>query len=220
MLAEKAPSKSMGSNYDGNSSVSTEKMDPSVLLDRVIPYKVVNTFVQVESEEHVQQRRRRSSCPASLRGRTSLDNESEHPRVNLATFQRMRQAAEKLGRSTTWLRVVHSGYGHEPWAKAIHNKGLTVVFCRSQAEGAYILVPEGQTADDVTTFLIALNRQVRERTRFAGMNRANKARLHFKSALITIDADTVERPELVPARQPLPISECNGCTNADEQCPY
>jgi hypothetical protein len=117
--------------------------------------------------------------------------------ISATSLQDMRRVSISLGCATNWLRVVHSGYGQDAWQLALQEHGLTVLQAQSPAEGAYVRVPDDKSAEDMVIFLTEINRNVRRRTRFRDMNRANKSRLQFKCEpfLVTPDEDRI--PELV-----------------------
>lgn len=117
--------------------------------------------------------------------------------ISATSLQDMRRVSISMGRATSWLRVVHSGYGQDAWQAALQDHGLTVLQAQSPAEGAYVRVPEDKSAEDMVIFLTEINRNVRRRTRFRDMNRANKSRLQFKCEPFVVTPDVDQIPELV-----------------------
>merc|ERR1719387_2686399 len=117
--------------------------------------------------------------------------------ISATSLQDMRRVSISLGCATNWLRVVHSGYGQDAWQLALQEHGLTVLQAQSPAEGAYVRVPDDKSAEDMVLFLTEINRNVRRRTRFRDMNRANKSRLQFKCEPFLVAPELDQIPELV-----------------------
>jgi hypothetical protein len=117
--------------------------------------------------------------------------------ISATSLQDMRRVSISIGCATNWLRVVHSGYGQDAWQLALQEHGLTVLQAQSPAEGAYVRVPDDKSAEDMVIFLTEINRNVRRRTRFRDMNRANKSRLQFKCEPFLVTPDEDQIPELM-----------------------
>ena len=80
-----------------------------------------------------------------------------------------------------------------------------VVHGPSPAEGAYVLIPPSTTPEEVANTLLLMNLNVRRRTYFTGMNRANKSRVVFKSEPLTVSPTGRNMPVLVRTTR---FSEC------------
>merc|ERR1719375_988368 len=64
---------------------------------------------------------------------------STSTRISPLSAQEMRRVSRNLNCVTTWLRVVHSGYGQEAWRDELAREDLTIVHAKSCAEGTYVL---------------------------------------------------------------------------------
>jgi hypothetical protein len=139
-----------------------------------------------------------SNCDASSITSRDSSRKSLH-RISPSSLQDMRRVSKQLQCDTTWFRVVHSGYGQDAWRVAVQNYGLTVFRAHSPAEGIYVRIPEDTSPEDMVLVLTEINLNVRKKTRFKDMNRANKSRLHFKVEPFVVSAATDgEKPALVP----------------------
>jgi hypothetical protein len=132
---------------------------------------------------------------ASINSRDS-SKKSLH-RISPSSLQDMRRVSKQLQRDTTWFRVVHSGYGQDAWRVAVQTHGLTVIRAHSPAEGTYVRIPEDTSPEDMVLVLTEINLNVRKKTRFKDMNRANKSRLQFKVEPFVVSATESEKPVLV-----------------------
>jgi hypothetical protein len=119
--------------------------------------------------------------------------------VNRHAFDEMQRESMKLNRDTTWLRVVHCGYGQAAWRNQLKETRLTFVHGHFPAEGDYILVPAGRSAQAVVDMLVEVNIHVRKLVWFRAMKRANKSRLLFKWEPFTVPRIGHELPTLVEA---------------------
>merc|ERR1719313_2670479 len=103
-----------------------------------------------------------------------MDNISTLPSVQTVSqpsFDEMQRESRKLGRDTTWLRVVHRGYGQVAWRNELQNSNLTIVHGPFASEGDYVRIPEGQSAEDVVNILTESNLRVRKLVWFRAMKR-------------------------------------------------
>jgi hypothetical protein len=101
-------------------------------------------------------------------------------------FVEMQDKSRKLGRKTSWLRVVHRGYGQIAWRNELQNKKLTVVCGLLASEGDYVLIPDGLCAQNIVDMMTEINQMVRKIVWFKEMKRANKSRLLFKWAPFSV----------------------------------
>jgi hypothetical protein len=134
---------------------------------------------------------------SSMTSRESSSKKSIH-RISPSSLQDMRRVSKQLQCDTTWFRVVHSGYGQDAWRVAVQSHGLTVIRAHSPAEGTYVRIPEDTSPEDMVLCLTDINLNVRKKTRFKDMNRANKSRLQFKVEPFVVSvASDGEKPALV-----------------------
>ena len=82
----------------------------------------------------------------------------------------------KLNRDTTWLRVVHRGYGQVAWRNELWTTKLTFVHGHFAAEGDYFLVSEELSVKTIVDMLTKLNKEIRKLVWFSAIKRANKSR--------------------------------------------
>jgi hypothetical protein len=132
--------------------------------------------------------------------------------ISMEIFNEMLEYSKQLNKPTVWLRVVHSGYGQEPWRMALRNCGLRTVLAQSPAEGAYVNAPENCDASDVATYLTEINLLVRRVVRFKEMSRANKSRLQFKSEPIVVHPWDKELPKQYPTNRLRRQEKCDAET--------
>ena len=140
----------------------------------------------------------RRTIPSGASSGVSFHEGAGHGRVeeiSAMSLQDMRRVSQQLCCDTSWLRVVHSGYGQDVWKVELQKQGLTVLHSQSHAEGAYVRVPDERTPEDLVKTLIEINRSVRRR--FQDMPRANKSRVHFKFEPIIVSPNSDQVPGLV-----------------------
>jgi len=116
------------------------------------------------------------------------------------SFDDMQTESRKLGRTTTWLRVVHRGYGQVAWRNALENTNLTIVYGPFASEGDYVLIPDGLCAQDIVDMMIETNLVVRKLVWFKAMKRANKSRVLFKWAPFSVSPIGDEKPVLAETK--------------------
>lgn len=127
-----------------------------------------------------------SSKDPPKRGRAQSDPEL---RASKAAMAEMRAQTEKLqAKTTTWLRVVHCGYGNQYWVQALRGSSLTFVLGRTHPEGCYVHLAPGVRVEHVVEQLMGLNLLARRQTAGEVQKRTNKSRLQFKTK-VTIQAD-------------------------------
>jgi hypothetical protein len=113
----------------------------------------------------------------------------------------MRRVSAELKHNTTWIRVIHSGYGPERWRQGIRDQGFFLVGSLSAAEGTYVQIPPRCTVEEVIQVLTDINISVRRSTRYKEMNRSNKSRLQFKCEPFTVSLNSDEKPVLVRTKR-------------------
>jgi hypothetical protein len=120
--------------------------------------------------------------------------------VSQLTFEAMQRHGRKANCDTTWLRVVHRGYGQAAWREALRDVALTTIDGPFASEGDYVRIPDGKSAEDIVNILIEINLKVRKAVWFKGMKRANKSRVMFKWEPFTVSPYAVAKPTLVETK--------------------
>lgn len=120
--------------------------------------------------------------------------------VSRQSFEEMQRESRKLNRNTTWLRVVHRGYGQVAWRTALQELKLTSIIGPFASEGDYVRIPEGVSAESIVNTLTDCNLTVRKLVWFKGMKRANKSRVLFKWEPFTVSPYGVAKPILVETK--------------------
>jgi hypothetical protein len=126
---------------------------------------------------------------------TDVDSESSY-QPSQRSFEDMQKESRKLNRDTTWLRVVHRGYGQLAWRNELQDMNLTFVHGSFASEGEYVLIPDGLCAQSIVEILAETNMKVRKIVWFRGMKRANKSRVLFKWAPFSVSPSGDEKPTL------------------------
>jgi hypothetical protein len=117
--------------------------------------------------------------------------------VSQQAFNLMQQESMKLNRDTTWLRVVHRGYGQVAWRTELWGTNLTFVHGHFAAEGDYFLISEGLSVQALVDVLTEVNKKMRKIVRFSAMKQGNKSRVLFKWEPFTVSPIVHELPVLV-----------------------
>ena len=117
--------------------------------------------------------------------------------VSQQAFNLMQQESMKLNRDTTWLRVVHRGYGQVAWRNELWTTKLTFVHGHFAAEGDYFLISEGLSVQALVDVLTEVNKKMRKIVRFSAMKQGNKSRVLFKWEPFTVSPIVHELPVLV-----------------------
>jgi hypothetical protein len=117
--------------------------------------------------------------------------------TSLQSFNEMQQESRKLSRSTTWLRVVHRGYGPVAWRSELQKLNLTIVHGPFASEGDYVRIPEGLSAHEIVDVLTECNLKVRKIVWFRDMKRANKSRVLLKWAPFCVFPIGSDLPKMV-----------------------
>jgi hypothetical protein len=120
--------------------------------------------------------------------------------VSKQAFDEMQRASRKLKRATTWLRVVHRGYGQVAWRDELQRLNIQIVQGPFASEGDYVIIPEGLGAHELVDMLVEVNRKVRKLIWFPEMKRANKSRVLFKWEPIRVDPTAYDKPMLVETK--------------------
>jgi len=126
--------------------------------------------------------------------------QSDVSTVSQNAFDEMKQESMKLNRDTTWLRVVHCGYGQIAWQNELLTTKLRFVHGDIAAEGDYVLIPEGMSAETTVDMLKEVNAKVRKLVWFREMKRANKSRVSFKWEPFSVSPIGHELPTLVETK--------------------
>jgi len=142
---------------------------------------------------------------AGRKDRVELDVESDvcslqvshNSTVSQQAFDQMQQESMKLNRDTTWLRVVHRGYGQVAWRNELWTTKLTFVHGHFAAEGDYFLVSEELSVKTIVDMLTKLNKEIRKLVWFSAIKRANKSRVLFKWEPFIVSPIVHELPVLV-----------------------
>lgn len=126
--------------------------------------------------------------------------------MSVAAFRDLRRVSNSLGRATSWLRVVHNGYGQDAWEAALQAHGLVIRRAQSPAEGTYIRVPVDKAAADLVILLTEINRTVRRNSFSHDLNPAtSKSRLQFEYKPYVVTPDAVdEAPDFVRTSRCIP----------------
>jgi hypothetical protein len=121
--------------------------------------------------------------------------------VSQPSFKEMQQEGMKLNRVTSWIRVVHRGYGQVAWRNELAKLNLPIVHGPFASEGDYVMIPAGLDARKVVDALVDINQTVRKIVWFRGMKRANKSRVLFKWEPFSVSPIGDEMPKLLETKE-------------------
>jgi hypothetical protein len=120
--------------------------------------------------------------------------------VSQPSFEEMQRESRKLNRTTSWLRVVHRGYGQVAWRNELQNMNLTIVHGPFASEGDYVLIPEWLCAQNIVDMMTETNLKVRKIVWFRAMKRANKSRVLFKWEPFTVSPHGDVKPTILETK--------------------
>merc|ERR1719482_969622 len=105
--------------------------------------------------------------PARRPGRMAAKPAPAFPAEPLSRASEM--AREKMRQLTgmvpsTWVRLVHSGYGSQTWVQDLRDSNHVHIVTERPQEGIYVRVPTGEPVNDLVDKLMAMNLVVRKKT--------------------------------------------------------